>query len=363
LYCINDLMIGYMKRIFVFLIGLMTVCAMHAQVVAQDEPALVYYSPKTAVILDFSYTVEKQEPGIYTAYAESMLGATDIVKEAKTTYTIQDVRIGTTTTTDYTRPHKVVAEPGFPLLLSLNEKNLLVGYNLPPNDDRKAPKNSPKSTCSHPKNASASLTVPYPEEVLKATTPSARAHAIVKQIMHIRETRMYLLSGEVEHAPADGQAMKQVLDELGKQEAQLTALFIGKKSSRTEHKHVQFEPGNEPQRWYFSEENGFTDAENIDAQMIEAKVSLHAQQLTAAPAVEDKKKKKEPVTVNSQLVYNLPGTGEVKVQYNGETLAERTIQIAQLGVDVPLAKDLFTGETLPVIVVSEKTGNIVSISK
>jgi hypothetical protein len=37
--------------------------------------------------------------------------------------------------------------------------------------------------------------------------------------------------------------------------------------------------------------------------------------------------------------------------------------LAQLGIDVPLAKDVFAGPELPVIVFNEKTGNIISISK
>jgi hypothetical protein len=62
-------------------------------------------------------------------------------------------------------------------------------------------------------------------------------------------------------------------------------------------------------------------------------------------------------------VYNLPGNGDVKVVYKGRPMAERTIPIAQIGVDVPLAKDMFTDKELPRIVFCEKTGNIVSISK
>ena len=48
--------------------------AVMAQVVARDESALVYYSPKTDVVLNFNYTVERQEAGIYAQYAETMLG-------------------------------------------------------------------------------------------------------------------------------------------------------------------------------------------------------------------------------------------------------------------------------------------------
>ena len=54
-----------------------------AQVVARDESAIVYYSPKTDVVLNFNYTVERQEAGIYAKYAESMLGVKEWVKEMR----------------------------------------------------------------------------------------------------------------------------------------------------------------------------------------------------------------------------------------------------------------------------------------
>jgi len=50
------------------------VCAGNAQVVEQDEAAVVYYSPKTAINLDFTYTVETYEKGLYGEFAEAMLG-------------------------------------------------------------------------------------------------------------------------------------------------------------------------------------------------------------------------------------------------------------------------------------------------
>ena len=340
------------------------VCAMHAQVVEQGEPALVYYSPKTAVSIEFTYTVEKQEPGIYAQYAEAMLGITNVMKENKTTYTLGEVRIGTATSTDYTRPHKIEVD-GIPMLYRINEKGLLTGYNLPPYEAKafdapKEPKHECKPECKpgYKPFVPQTTVTPLPEEVLKSGNPMAQASAVAKQIFHLRETRMYLINGEVEHAPADGEAMRLVMEELDRQEQALTELFIGKKSKRTEKKRVQFMPEEKRQIWYFSEGNGFTDAENVDANTIVASVAVQPQQYAATPA-DKKKKAAEP----SSLVYNLPGNGEVKVLYKGKELAKRTIAIAQLGIDVPLAKDLFKGNSLPVIVVSEKTGNIVSISK
>ena len=71
--------------------------ASYAQVVEQGEPAVVYYSPKTTVVVDLAYTIVQEEPGIYAQYAEAMLGATDAVLANKTTYAIKDANILTMT--------------------------------------------------------------------------------------------------------------------------------------------------------------------------------------------------------------------------------------------------------------------------
>lgn len=333
------------------------VCASYAQVVEQGEPAVVYYSPKTTVVIDLAYTVVKEEPGIYAQYAESMIGASDAVLVNKTSYALKDAQIMTKTSADLSRAHKVVPENGVPMLLSLNERGLLTGYNVPAKEIQHAPKPQKEHCKNEPKpRMPREKVAPLPEEVLTAATPLAQANAVAKQIFHIRETRMYLLNGEVEHAPADGKSMELVLAELDKQERALTELFIGKRSKITEHKKVEFAPEEKKCILYFSEENGFTNEENLEANTVVVSVNLRPQQLVNNP---DKKKKNAAV---SQIVYNLPGSGEVKVLYKGKELANRTISIAQIGVNVPLPKELFKGE-LPKITFSEKTGNIVSISK
>ena len=101
----------------------------------------------------------------------------------------------------------------------------------------------------------------------------------------------------------------------------------------------------------------------MDAEKIEIRTEFQHQFLQPAEA-QPKKNKKEPVVSEpSQIVYNLPGNANVLVTYRGQQLRSKVVPVAQFGVDVPLSKDLFTGNTLPVITFNEKTGNIVSITK
>ena len=348
-----------MKRIFVILAAVMTLCTMQAQVLEENESAMVYYSPKTELYLDFTYTVERFERGQFAEFAEAMIGASDAVMETRSVYTLQDVQIGTNTTTDYSRAHKVSTNAGFPMLLNINEKGLLTGYNVRHSGARFASKKDKESEMEVKPKTPRTLVPPYPEEVLKAANPDAQAHEIAKQIFHLRETRTYLLNGEVENAPADGEAMRLVLEELNKQERELTRLFVGKRFKHVEHKRVRIMPDNAGELLFFSEENGFTDSDNIDADTIE--VRMRCQQQVIQPITDPKAKKKVPEM--TQIVYNIPGHCAVNVLYKGQKLADLAVPVAQFGVDVALPKSMFTDQELPKIVFSDTTGNIESINQ
>ena len=76
-----------------------------------------------------------------------------------------------------------------------------------------------------------------------------------------------------------------------------------------------------------------------------------------------KKSKKKDTYQPSQLVYNIPGHACVSIWHKGVEWTNKTLPIAQFGVDMPIPTNLFTSPELPSIIFSEKTGNIISISK
>lgn len=354
------------KKIF-GLLGTLVVCGMvQAQLLKENEMALVYYAPKNYVVLDFEYSVETREAGPYAKYAESLLGVTNAIRENSTACVLNKVEIASRTVADTTRAHKVISEQGFPAqLLTLDSRGLLVGYNLPYES-----KSQSHHHAAHKKqDISYPAAMPLTDEQLDFRNEQERAKAIAKQIYRIRESRLYLLSGEVEHAPADGKAMELVLEEMKQEETQLVSLFTGRITTRTEHYEVSYLPGENgkqnKEEWqlYFSSENGFTLPENLDADTI--KISLAASWQTYKPAEILKKNAKPDKNAPqpSQLIYNLPGSAEVTVIYKDKFLGHKVQPIAQFGIDVPLSRDLFTGSSLPIIRFNNRTGNIESISK
>lgn len=341
------------------------VCGVKAQTPEEGEPVMVYYSPKTSIVLDFTYTEQTETAGELAEFAEELLGISNAVTESRTTYTFKGVTIATRTAADLERPHMIKAEKGMPWqLLNINDKGLLVGYNMTPD----APKQAKSSTKEAERSRISPIRVlPYTEEILTAKSEEEKAQAVAKQILHLRETRMYLLSGEVEHAPADGKAMELVLKELDKQERQLVSLFIGKVEKKNLHKRVSHTPeGENSKRWdevlYFSEDNGFTGADNVDADRIRINVEFHHQAAQKSP-MESKGKKDKNAVEPSPIVYNLPGNADVEVYYKNELVRSRVVPVAQFGIDVPLPKDLFTDKELPKITFSEKTGKVIAITR
>lgn len=333
-----------------------------AQHVDEGELAMIYFAPQNKIILLFDYTVEVREAGRFSRYAESMLGVSDAVKDNRVIYQLENVHIGSRTEADTTRVRKIVAESGIDAqLLSINHKGLLEGYNLRPVVTDK--KDQPKA--EQPAVTTVPQTMPLTDEQLDLPTEEARAEAVAKQIYRIRESRMYLLSGEVEHAPTDGQAMQVMLDQLRAEEKALVSLFVGSTTTRREQKEICLMPGQESQEHillYFSEENGFTESENLEADSIIVNMTHH-RQVYAASNEQAKGKKAKNAPQPSQLIYNLPGSTDVTVTYRERTLGEQSLPIAQLGIDVPLTRDLFTGQKLPVIRIDVSTGNIQSICK
>ena len=67
------------KTILIIGLCLASLTGMQAQVVQENELALVYYMPQTLMEIDITYTIETEEAGPYSHYAEKYLGTEDVI--------------------------------------------------------------------------------------------------------------------------------------------------------------------------------------------------------------------------------------------------------------------------------------------
>ncbi|MGM9837784.1 MAG: DUF4831 family protein [Paludibacteraceae bacterium] len=345
------------NRILALMVGILPIASLNAQLIQENDLALVYYMPETQLVFDVEYTEETLEAGPFFLFAEKYLGTDDVIQEDQTLYTLTDIQAKTRTVPDLTRAYKVTPEKGISLqLLSLTDKGLLYGYNVGRYYAPKKPKETPETT-TKPRVRRPDI-MPLMEEQIAAATLKAKAEGAAKQIYRIRETRMYILSGEVDNAPADGKAMELVLKELDKQERKLTELFTGKRTIKRLHQTFTYIPtkSEEVALFYFSGEKGITTQEDASGTPVLLTIAAHKQVMTAGGSIG--KKAPHP----SQIYYNLPGSADYAINYEDRLLVERSLPIAQFGISVPLARDLFTDTPMKKIYFNTKTGNIQSIS-
>ena len=355
-----------MKQLMIIVAALlMAVGYTNAQIVRENEAAVVYYMPKTELVIHIDYEVVTQTPGVFYQYAERYLGAEEIIMENNTNCQLRAVRIATESSADTERAYKVTAQKGINTqLVSLSEDGRLVGYGIENASlqfsERSQGELQNGSKAAYSLEARGEELMPLLEEQFMAGSVAKMAEGAAKQIYRIRETRLNILAGDVEHVPADGKAMELVLNELDKQEQALVALFVGK-TQVTHHTHaVRYVPEESVEKEVvcrLSAHNGIVDKNDLSGEPLY--LTLVAKKQTLLPAgIADKN-----TPLLSQIHYNLPGEAQVALTFKGKQMAEQTVAVAQYGVAIPLAQDLFTGKSTPIITISEDTGNILSIEK
>ncbi len=365
-----------MKKVIFILAAMCCVMGVKAQVVNEGEASVVYYMPKNDLQVKINYTVTAYKTGPYKDFAKELLGIENAIQRDETHYELTKATVRTTTTPDFSRSVVVKAQANLPFqLLSLTKEGLLAGYNITPHKECKesfAPKDRKHMLppC-HDVKAKASI----PEEVVKATSKREKAELLAKQIYRLRETRIYLLSGEVDKMPADGEATKEVLRQLEAEEKGLTELFIGTVSTQYKSKHFTYEPTESKSDTLcrFSETDGLIDKEDEVGEPVVLKAQVIMMNLTAAlndgmmnweegkkGGKADRRKGEEEAQA-SPILYNLPGWVDYEIVYGIKCLAQKSTPIAQFGVSVPLATNLFTGNVLPQIEFDTQTGNIKTI--
>ena len=180
----------------------------------------------------------------------------------------------------------------------------------------------------------------------RSASVSKKAELAAQRVFELRETRSDILSGQADNPPADGDAMKLVLDNLAAQEAALTAMFAGTTSTRTEVRKYTLVPdstdisGRVIAR--LSAVDGLIDADNLAGAPITVDVKVIEQ--GTLPVNEKGEVKTFP---KGGVAYTIPGTAAVSVNFGGNRVASQQVSLAQLGIVFGLNPALFTDKKEP----------------
>ena len=319
------------------------------------QSSIAYSLPKTELLVELKIEKVTQKPGPFYPYSERYLSTKNIITEAKSSYKLLEISVKTNPVPDFNRTY--VVTPSKKSLLShvtVNSDGLLCGINVPPTYVEQA---EIFSLIPKQEKTEANWLLPLGEEYLMAGSTAKLAEGAAKQIYRIRESRMSILTGDLEHLPADGTSLQTMTNKLDQLESDLTELFIGKSKTEIVNHQIRFIPetaSNNSVLFRLSALKGIVAVEDLTGNPFYLTVEPEMIKATS----DDSKNKKTVSVLNTVL----PAITKVSIGNGSQVLYTNQFAMPQFGVVVPYADDLLT-EIASKVWVDYQTGRLLNIEK
>ena len=311
-----------------------------------NEYGLIYSLPLTGVDICIEAELTREEPGEFFNYAKRHLGISDAITKESRRANLRSVTFIPRGIADadnrWTAQFKAGSTPfmilgGTGIPLAINTENI-------PDDNVTALPQAKEAGPTPLQTEAARQAVT--QEMARSSSTSKRAELAAQRIFELREMRSDILSGQADNTPPDGKAMQLVLDNIAAQEAALTAMFAGTRSSSTVVERIAFIPDS-------TEVNAKVIARLSAVEGIVAPGNLAGAPITldltilnegTLPVNEKGETKRFP---KGGVAYNIPGKAHLAISYSGREIAAADIELAQLGVTFGLDPAIFTDKKAP----------------
>lgn len=326
--------------------------------VKANNYGITYSLPKTSLVITAEVTKVTCKAGPYYQYAERYLGIKNPISEDKVYYELGKVSLSNVGVPDPDQTYLIEFKTGTVAPYAyLTEEGLLCTINTE-YTPAVSELESNKGKAQEP--ITATNTSVFSEELLMAGSVARQAEVAAKQIYYIRESRMNILTGETDNPPADGVAMKIVIDELEAQEKALTNLFSGVYTKTTELYDVTIIPHDTMDKevlFRFSNLLGIVDADDLAGEP----VYLNLTATERIPPMDPKEAEKK-LKGGKGVIYNIPGKASVEILMNKKTLFKGEVQVTQFGSQESLSSVMFEDKKMPVkVLFYPETGAIKQI--
>lgn len=304
---------------------------------AMPNNTVVYALPLTRVALCVTIRKTTETPGSLHIYAYKHLGVKDVISRAAQHYELEKVEITTYGVPDPDNRYEIKLRTGTTApFVYLTGDGLLCAVNADYTEDLSLPKPGPLEL---PSGRSTYELPPMSREYVQATTDRKRAEILAREIFRLRESRLNVVSGDADRPFPDGQAMKLAIEGLDEQERMLTAEFVGTRLSERSLAVVSdLRPDSATTliACRMSPDYGLLPADDLRGEPVYLRMEVTEQ----APLLTQKEDTRRAKRLKG-LVYNVPGKMKVTVLHKGKTLAQRVVEVAQLGIREALDPSLF----------------------
>lgn len=298
---------------------------------------LIYSLPRTQIEIDALVTKTTVKAGPFYKYAERFLGTPATITQNAETYTLDKIQVFTQGVPDKEQQYLVQFKSGSTPFICLNKENVILSVNTDPvSEEKPEPLTAQPKTYSLEGNSYYSV---FSEDLLLAGSTAKMAEEAAKQLYHIRESRINLITGDVDQMPADGESYKLIIKQLDQQEQALVALFMGTTETEQYVKKFRITPSGDLTdeiAFRFSTKRGIVSKDDLGGNPVY--LNLKITERGELPV--DPKGKPMPLPKKG-LVYCIPGYADISLKLNGKELFNENFQIAQFGVQYALDPSMF----------------------
>lgn len=317
----------------------------------KGESCLVYSLPKTEFIIELQTQKTTQKPGVFYRYSERYLATSKVITEEKSGYKLISIAVKPHAIPDNSRTYSVLPAKKSALnYISVDKSGILCGINVLCERELEATKSS---TTIAETTANQQL-LPLGEEYMMAGSEAKLAEGAAKQIYRIRESRLGLLTADLEKLPTDGASLKSMLEGLDAMEQSLTELFTGKTTTEIQTQILKLTPDvplNKQVLFRLSALRGVVA--NDDLSGAPCTISLNTIQSTDLKANIANK----PTKVGIYTIF--PSKAELSIEFGNKILFSEEYQLPQFGKLIPLNETMFSNPKLKVKV-DRETGRLLN---
>ena len=326
-----------------------------------NDYGLSYNLPTTMVAVEINSTKKIQTRGPYYLYAEKYLGVKDVIIKSQTSYHLDKIDITTFGLANPAETYLVKFNAENPPSFYLTEEGQLLSINTEPDIIVTKPKSNKLDGSDESSDAISALS----EEQLSAGSIAKMAETAAKQIYRIRESRMNLVTGDVDQLPADGESFKIIMKQLDDQEKALTEMFVGKTVEQHLTDYIDLNPADWQEKnilFRFSKYFGLVDNDNLSgtAFYLKATTVKDLRPIKEEQIAANKKRREK----NKGVAYTVPGTMTIELSSNNKIVKSKEIEVAQFGEIMQLPKSTFDNKkTTAKAVFIPETGAILEITQ
>ncbi len=318
----------------------------------ETKESMIYALPRTSLKVTVNYMKEVFIPGPYADYGLKLLGIPGVQKQRDEQYSITSVDVKDIVEPDPGRYYSVNVVEGTPDLSKFDfavEKKLIItgdynintSMNLPLQlsdrsnltytDVTMEPNEEMKSTTIYKTiiNDTSFIKIPVTSEQMERKTIERKAEEAAKLILEIRSDRYYIAAGMLDPFP-DNYDMQTSITSLDRLEQEYLSLFIGKKFTQSFSKDYFVIPEGSLEKETFqldkfSRHKGVGDLEG-------GNLFLHVEPEGNASGYRNRLPQQPESDAYNRFYYRLPEVCEVDVEFAGEILFIKRLNIFQSGV-------------------------------